>query len=75
MISSTLASLRFDDFRSLWIAALSAGAASWALIVARGWLVYDLSGSSIWVGVVTFAAMAPMFLLSLIHISEPTRPY
>ena len=62
MISSTLASLRFDDFRSLWISALSAGAASWALIVARGWLVYDLSGSSIWVGVVTFAAMAPMFL-------------
>lgn len=62
ILSSTFASLRYTDFRFLWMASLSAGAASWALIVARGWLVYDLSGSSIWVGVVTFAAMAPMFL-------------
>jgi MFS family permease len=62
MLGSTFASLRYIDFRFLWMASLSAGAASWALIVARGWLVYDLSGSSVWVGVVTFSAMAPMFL-------------
>ena len=62
MLGSTFASLRYADFRSLWMASLCAGAASWALIVARGWLIYDLSGSSVWVGVVTFAAMAPMFL-------------
>ena len=57
-----LASLRYPEFRLLWMASLSAGGASWALIVTRGWLVYSLQGNSIWVGVVTFAAMIPMFL-------------
>lgn len=55
-------SLKYRDYRLLWLASLSAAGAAWALIVARGWLVYTLSGSSLWVGLVTFAAMAPMFL-------------
>ena len=57
-----LDSLKYRDYRLLWLASLSAGGAAWALIVARAWLVYTLSGSSVWVGVVTFTAMAPMFL-------------
>tara|TARA_Y100000590_G_scaffold91523_1_gene103343 strand:- start:980 stop:2197 length:1218 start_codon:yes stop_codon:yes gene_type:complete len=57
-----LDSLKYRDYRLLWLASLSAGGAAWALIVARGWLVYTLSGSSVWVGLVTFTAMAPMFL-------------
>src|SRR5205814_9879039 len=40
-----------------------AQAAAWALIVARGWLVFDLTGSSMAVGWVTFAAMAPTFFV------------
>ena len=59
-----LTALQHRDFRTLWTASLCAGAAHWALIVARGWLVYDLEGSSIWVGVVTFAAMFPRFFIS-----------
>ena len=59
-----LAALQHRDFRTLWTASLCAGAAHWALIVARGWLVFDLEGSSIWVGVVTFAAMFPRFFVS-----------
>ena len=43
---------------------MSAGAAAWALIVARGWLIYVLSDSSLWVGVVTFAAMIPRVLVT-----------
>ena len=42
---------------------LSSSGAAWGLIVARGWLVYDLSESSVWVGVTTFAAMIPLFLV------------
>ena len=61
-----LVSLRYHDYRRLWLASLFAGGAAWALIVARGWLVYTISGSSMWVGLVTFAAMAPMFLTPLI---------
>ncbi len=43
---------------------MSAGAAAWALIVARGWLVWAETESSVWVGVVTFAAMAPRVLVT-----------
>lgn len=59
-----LVSLQYPDYRRLWIASLAAGAAHWALIVARGWLVFDLTDSSVLVGVVTFAAMIPRFVVS-----------
>ncbi len=56
-----LAALRYRDYRTLWSANMCAGAAAWALIVARGWLAFDITetNSSLWVGVVTFMAMAP----------------
>ncbi len=59
-----LDSLTSRDFRSLWLASMCAGSAHWALIVARGWLVFEMEGSSAWVGWVTFAAMIPRFFLS-----------
>ena len=37
---------------------------AWALIVARAALVLQVTGSTTWVGVVTFAAMAPSVLMS-----------
>lgn len=59
-----LTALSYADFRTLWIANLSSGAAAWALIVARGWLVYEMSESSLWVGLVTFAAMIPRVIVT-----------
>jgi len=61
-----LAALHYKDYRTLWTANLCAGAAAWALIVARGWLAFDITetNSSLWVGVVTFMAMAPRFFLT-----------
>ena len=35
------AALAYQDYRTLWIANLCSGAAAWALIVARGALVYN----------------------------------
>ncbi len=64
LASQYLAALAYRDYRNMWIASLSAGAAAWALIVARGWLVYNISESSLWVGVVTFAAMIPRVLVT-----------
>lgn len=43
---------------------MNAGAAAWALIVARGWVVYEISDSSLWVGIVTFAAMIPRVIVT-----------
>lgn len=57
------AALQYRDYRFLWMSSLSAGAAAWALIVARAWLVYELTDSSVWVGVTVFAAMSPMFVI------------
>ncbi len=56
-----IVALTYRDFLTMWTANLASGAAAWALIVARGWVVYDISDSSLWVGLVTFAAMAPEF--------------
>ena len=58
-----LAALEFKDYRWLWLAAMSGASAYWALIVARGVLVLEMSGSSGMVGIVTFAAMAPRFII------------
>ena len=55
-----LLALQHRDYRTLWIANSCAGGAAWALIIARGWLAYDITdGSSTWVGIVTFATMVP----------------
>jgi MFS family permease len=61
--SRFLAALAYRDYRVMWLATMSAGGAAWALIVARGTLVFTMSGSSSWVGLVTFAAMIPMFFV------------
>ena len=58
------AALAHKDFLTVWTAGMAASAAAWALIVARGWLVYEISDSSLWVGVVTFAAMIPRVLVT-----------
>jgi MFS family permease len=56
-----LLSLQYRDYRVLWTATVCAGAAAWALIVARGWLAFTITDSSLWAGLVTFVAMAPRF--------------
>jgi len=62
-VSRYTVALGYPEFRTMWLASLAAQAAAWALIVSRGWLVFDMTGSSMVVGVVTFAAMAPMIFV------------
>lgn len=61
--SRYLAALEYRDYRQMWVANISAQSAAWALIVARGWVVYDLTHSSMSVGIVTFAAMGPLLIV------------
>ncbi len=61
--SHYLAALEYRDYRMMWTANISAQSAAWALIVARGWVVYDMTHSSMDVGIVTFAAMAPLLVV------------
>ena len=58
------AALRHRDFRHTWLANMCSGAAMWTSIVAASWLVLKESGSSGWVGIITFASMIPFLLAS-----------
>ena len=58
-----IAAFRYRDFMLVWLGSLAGSSANWALIVARGVLVLDLSGSAASVGIVTFTAMIPRFII------------
>ena len=62
--SRYLASLQFPEYRKLWFATLCSQSSVWALIVARGALAKTESGSDLWTGLVTFAAMIPSIVVS-----------
>ena len=55
--------LEHRDFRWVWLGSLGGQSAYWALIVARGVLILEMTGSSALVGITTFAAMAPRFAI------------
>jgi MFS family permease len=61
-LSRYFVSLSFADYRRLFVSTSSAGLANWTLIVGRGWLAFELTASSTWVGVVTFAGFLPFIL-------------
>ena len=62
--SRYLVSLRYPEYRKLWLATLCSQSSAWALIVARAALVLHLTGDPAWTGYVTFAAMIPAVLVS-----------
>ena len=59
-----LPSLAYTEYRKLWAATICSQSSAWALIVARGALAKTLTGSDMWTGAVTFAAMIPSVLVS-----------
>ena len=52
-----LLALQYQDYRNLWIATTFSASAAWALIIARGWLAFEITDGSLWVGVVTLAGL------------------
>ena len=54
-----LLALQYKDYRNLWIATTFSASAAWALIIARGWLAFEITDGSLWVGIVTFSALVP----------------
>ncbi|MDG1839795.1 MAG: MFS transporter [Dehalococcoidia bacterium] len=55
--------LQSPDFRKLFYNYVLTSAAAWASLLGRGWLIFELTGSSSAVGLVTFGGMAPMLFL------------
>ena len=55
--------LRNRNFALLWSGSVISNSGSWMQIVAQGWLVYDLTGSPVYLGVTGMARAVPMMLL------------
>jgi MFS family permease len=58
--------LRHRDFRLFWSGNLLSNIGTWMQNIAQGWLVLQLTNSAFWLGVVGFAASAPILLFALI---------
>ncbi|MEO8606882.1 MAG: MFS transporter [Chloroflexota bacterium] len=60
----TLAALRFPNFRLYFVGQLISLSGTWMQNVAQGWLVFSLTRSELWLGVVACAAGLPSLVLS-----------
>ncbi|MFC1993803.1 MFS transporter [Chloroflexota bacterium] len=63
-LRGTFRSLENRNYRWFWLSALAAFTSMQMQVFARGWLVYDLTGSSLALGWVSFAFGIPILLLS-----------
>jgi MFS family permease len=57
--------LRYRDFRIFWTGAFVSNIGSWMQTIALNWLVLQITGSALALGVVSFASTAPILALSL----------
>jgi MFS family permease len=60
----TFQAFRYSQFRLLWYGQVGTGMAMWMDQVARGWLMYELTGSALQLGFVTAVRVVPLLLLS-----------
>lgn len=61
-LAKRLPATRHEDFRALWIGGFCSNVSLWTLLLGNAWVVYEISDSSFWVGVSTFASMSPFLL-------------
>jgi MFS family permease len=57
--------LRFRNFRLFWLGQIVSNLGTAIQVVAEGWLVYDLTESTFWLGMVGFLALLPVIPISL----------
>ncbi len=58
--------LSHRNYRVFWIGAFLSNVGTWMQAVAQGWLVLQLTNSSLWLGIDAFMATAPGFFLTLL---------
>src|SRR5258708_11262951 len=62
----TFSSLQANpNYRLYWSGAFLSNIGTWMQMVAQGWLVYQLTGSTLLLGVVSFAGSIPILFLSI----------
>lgn len=60
----TFTSLKYESFLYLWIGGWFSNVGTWIQSVALNWLVWEISKSSVSLGIVQFANTIPVFLLA-----------
>ena len=60
----TFVALENPAFRLYMLGQIISVAGNWMQTVAQGWLVYQLTSSELWLGIVAFASGVPMLLIS-----------
>jgi MFS family permease len=61
----TFASLRYPNYRRWFVGQLLSLMGTWMQSVAQGWVVYELTGSKLALGTITFAGSIPSLFLML----------
>ncbi len=66
ILAATFASLRHRNYRTFFLGQTISLIGTWTQATAQAWLVYDLTNSKQWSGIIMGLGSAPMLLLSLI---------
>ena len=66
MLDRTLAAFKYRDFRVLWFGAFTSTVGNWMQQVAQSWLVFELTKSSLFLGLDYFCGQLPILLFTLI---------
>jgi MFS family permease len=61
-----LEALRYRNFRLLWIGSTVSNVGSWMHIVTQGWLMYELSESAFYLGLVALMRAIPLITVPLV---------
>lgn len=62
---SSMAPLRISRFRALWAASVVSNVGSFLQTVAASWLMLELTGSPLWVGLMAASSTLPLLFLAL----------
>ncbi len=62
---AALRALRHQDFRRFWLGLLISTTGTWMQRAAQGWLIYELTGRALYLGLVAACGALPMMVLSL----------
>lgn len=65
-ISRVAPALRVRNFRIFWLAQIVSIVGTSLQVVAEGWLIYQLTESTFWLGMVGFLALIPVLPISLV---------
>ncbi len=66
LLQRTLAAFAYRDFRVLWFGAFTSTVGTWMQKVAQSWLVFDLTKSSLFLGLDDFFGQLPILLFTLV---------